>query len=164
MTESVCPGCGLIGPIEEGPTHAYMLASPLCWRRFNAIMTREYETPALMPTHFLAVDAYAAQHPGDSDEPRARQSVWIHLAGLVAVLREGHAPEYRYDLLRRLARDVAVFPPPPSHAPFPIVANDVAAPHSLARHSEAMREWAEATVTAYETASPDLARQIETLR
>ena len=158
-----CPGCGWCGPEEDGPVHPYMTASPSCWLRFNAIMAREYETPALMPTHFFSVDAYAAQHPGDQADRRARQSVWVHLAGLHAVLREGRDPAYRYALLRRLADASNSWPPPPSHAPFPIAAGTIPTGLSEAAHAQAMREWAEATLSVYEVENPDLAKSLGAL-
>ena len=163
MTEATCPGCGWIGPEEDGPVHPYMTASPACWRRFNAIMAREYENPGLMPTHFYSVDAYAAQHPGDPEERRARQSVWIHLAGLHAVLREGRDPAYRYALLRRLADAADSWPVPPAHASFPIVAGTIPPDLPETAHGQTMRDWAEATLAAYEVANADLAKLMQGL-
>ena len=163
MTETVCPGCGHHGPGEDGPAHPYMLASPRCWRLFNALMAREYATPQLMPTHYLGVDAYAAQHPGDVSDRRARQSVWIHLAGLHAVMRACRESAYRYDLLRRLAAARDDFPPPPKHEPFSLVAADISSDQPTEDHVAAMRGWADATLEAYEKATPDLAAQLRAL-
>ncbi|MHA7820590.1 MAG: DUF5946 family protein [Erythrobacter sp.] len=158
-----CPGCGFEAPVEDGPIHAYMTSSPACWRHFNAIMAREYSDAMLMPTHYLSVDAFAAQHPGGRTERRARQSVWIHLAGLHAILRDGHQPSYRYDLLRRLADATTDWPEPPKHAAFPIVAGRIAPDLAAADHISMVREWADSTLTVYETATPDLAGQIARL-
>ena len=164
MTEPLaCPGCGYEAPPEEGPVHAYMVSSAACWRAFNTIMAREYGSAVLMETHYLSVDAFAAQHPGDPDERRAQQSVWIHLAGLHAVLRQGRPPEYRYALLRRLADTRDSWPPPPSHAPFAITAGSLPEVMDEAQHAAAMRDWAEATLRAYETVNPDLAAQLGAL-
>ena len=159
----VCPGCGFEASVEDGPTHDYMTASPACWRRFTAIMAREYQTPELMPTHYLGVDAYAAQHPGDPDERRARQSAWMHLAGLHAVLREGREPTYRYALLRRLADAYDIWPATPPHRQFAIVAGEIAPDQAASDHIRSMRAWADATLTAYEGANPDLAAQLAAL-
>ena len=164
MTESTaCPGCGFAAPAEDGATHAYMESSPACWRHFNAIMAREYATPELMPTHYLAVDAFAAQHPGSSDDRRARQSTWIHLAGLHAVLRDGHEPHYRYDLLRRLADTRGEWPEQPPHGEFPLVAGQITPELDAAGHIATMQRWAHTTLAAYERANPDLAATLNAL-
>ena len=160
MIDSACPGCGHIGPVEDGAVHPYMLASPRRWRMFGELMAREYETAELMSTHYLGVDAYAAQHPGDGADRRARQSVWIHLAGLYAVLRANREPAYRYDLLRRLASARDDFPPPPNHEPFLLTAADISSDQPTEDHVASMRGWAEATLGAYEKATPDLAAQL----
>ena len=150
-----CPGCGAILAREDGPTHAYMLSSPACWRMYGEVMAREYASASLMNVHYLTVDAFAAQHPGSPEDRRARQSVWIHLAALKAVLRDGRPKAYRYDLLRRLARRDE-FPRQPPHAAFSMTSADMALLKSESAHVEGARHWAEATLTAYEEADPDL--------
>lgn len=158
-----CPGCGFAAPTEDGPVHPYMTSSPACWRHFNALMAREYETPELMPTHYLGVDAFAAQHPGDPDELRARQSVWIHLAGLHAVLREGRKPSYRYELLRRLAHSRSDWPAAPDHGEFPVVAAKIPFDQPVVSHVASMRNWAETTLSAYEQVDPNLPDRLAAL-
>jgi hypothetical protein len=74
---SACPGCGLELPEHDGPTHAYIGASPACWALYG-----ELRYP---PSHRLTVDVYAVQHPG-GDERRAIQSVALHLMALCLVL------------------------------------------------------------------------------
>ena len=150
-----CPGCGAASAIEDGATHPYMLSSAACWRRYGEVMAREYTSAALMDVHFLSVDAFAAQHPGSDDDRRARQSVWIHLAGLKAVLRDRHPKAYRYDLLRRLARRND-FPPQPRHAPFAMTSADMVLLETESAHRQGARDWAEATLKAYEDVVADL--------
>jgi hypothetical protein len=164
MIESICPGCGLLGPKEDGSIHPYMLAFPRCWRLFNAIMAREYATPELMPTHYLSVDAYAVQHPGDPDDRRARQSVWIHLAGLHAVLRDKREPEYRYGLMRRLAKEVRDFGPPPPHELFRIVAGSIGDELPPEEHRRSVRAWAKSALEDYLAATPSLPALLDAYR
>ena len=150
-----CAGCGLILPKEDGPSHPYMLSSAACWRLYGEVMAREYADAALMEVHFLTVDAFAAQHPGSPDERRARQSVWIHLAGLKAVLRDGRPKAHRYALLRTLA-ERSDFPTPPEHAPFAMTSADMVKLSTVGKHIDGARRWAESTLSAYEAADPTL--------
>ena len=54
------------------------------------------------PAQRLVVDAYMAQHPGDGRDRRDRQSVFVHLAGLCAVLDFEIEPDHATDVLRRV--------------------------------------------------------------
>lgn len=96
MEVTPCAGCGLVTGRAEGPTHAYIGASPGCWARFG-----ELHLAGAAPTSGqLLVDTYAVQHPGIR-ERRAVQSVCVHLISLCAALERGWPPERGPDLLRR---------------------------------------------------------------
>ena len=100
-----CPGCGVLFPPFEGPTHRYVGASAACWALFNwAVMMggpdtsglvaqlRIPEYPARVPAHRSALpldalfgDAYGVQHHGE-DSPQAIQSVAVHLLNLYGII------------------------------------------------------------------------------
>ena len=82
-----CDGCGLTLPRIEGPTHAYMLSSPACWKIYGEILAREYSNGDYWQVHRLTVDTYALQHPGKQDS-RAIQSVNVHLASLYLIFKK----------------------------------------------------------------------------
>jgi hypothetical protein len=81
-------GCGMVTEVVEGPVHPYVASTPGCWEAYGRLLAREYEDVARWRTHKLAVDAYAAQHPG-VDGPQARNSVGIHLSRLGLVFERG---------------------------------------------------------------------------
>jgi Family of unknown function (DUF5946) len=87
----VCCGCGITLPVESGPTHPYMLGSVACWRGYGELLAAQYSDPERMRFHQVVVDAYAVQHP-DGDDPRAVQSVAIHLMTLALFLERGVDP------------------------------------------------------------------------
>jgi hypothetical protein len=58
-----------------------MTCSPACWARYGELLSVQYSDPERMAFHQLIVDTYAVQHP-DGDDPRAIQSVGIHLMTL----------------------------------------------------------------------------------
>jgi hypothetical protein len=88
---SRCPGCGLLLPVYKGPTHAYVGASPACWKLYGQVATVSRGRPDGLPLDRLVVDTYGAQHPG-MRQVRALQSVAVHLMGLCTVLERGAAP------------------------------------------------------------------------
>ena len=77
-----CPGCGLVLPRSDGPTHAYVVTSPSCWALFSESLTTV--------GYRLYTDAYMAQHPGGTDR-RQVQSVAVHLVRLYACLEMGRS-------------------------------------------------------------------------
>lgn len=88
---AACPGCGARFPDVTGPTHAYMTGSPGCWRAYGQLLAAQYTDLLRMGFHQLVVDSYAVQHP-DGDDPRAIQSVGIHLMTLCLFLERGVDP------------------------------------------------------------------------
>jgi len=143
-----CPGCGLAYPPADGPTHAYIGASPACWARYGELLALEYSNPGLMRWHRLTVDSYTAQHPGVPGRQSA-QSVHVHLAGLHLVLELGLDPPQVARAMQRLAdgRPHAWLEPPP-------LATGIGLPEAIAAagtpaYGDAVRSWAEAVWGAW---------------
>lgn len=82
-----CPGCGLELRKTDGPTHAYIGASPSCWALYNELHAGQYAGFGAM-TRIRLIDAYCVQHPG-KPERRAIQSVNVHLMALYLQLEQG---------------------------------------------------------------------------
>jgi hypothetical protein len=139
-----CPGCGLIRPPAEGPTHAYIGASAGCWALFTEVSAREYGDPERWAVHPLTVDAYAVQHPGTPSR-RAIQSVGVHLITLCLVLERDlpleKASRIRAAAADRLASGMTWLEPPEPSAASTIA--DVAAAADAAGHRAAVRSWAQ---------------------
>jgi len=89
--QQVCPQCGAVTDNVEGPVHEYMLSSPGCWKTFGGILAKEYSDPEYRKVHRLTVDTYACQHGGE--DPRANQSVNVHLVALYLALEEKLPPD-----------------------------------------------------------------------
>ncbi len=83
-----CVGCGAEFEKIEGPTHRYMTSAPGCWERYGELLGVMAIDPALIPARIMAVDAYAAQHPG-TPNPQAIQSVGVHLLNFYDYLVRG---------------------------------------------------------------------------
>lgn len=86
-----CQGCGLVLERDEGPTHAYIGASPACWGLYQRIAAAPFARTVGSRPRRLAEDAYAVQHPGTPDR-RSVQSVAVHLMGLCVLLEGDGAP------------------------------------------------------------------------
>jgi len=104
-----CPDCRALVPDVDGPTHAYLGGSAGCWAAWGELQARGYVDLAAAAAMPLAIDAYAAQHPG-SEGRRQAQSVWVHLVSLCAILERGLASADGIRLKHEMLRDDPVFP------------------------------------------------------
>lgn len=111
----ICPQCEAAVPDVTGPVHKYVPSAPGCWQLFGQIQADEALRFGYPPAHLLVVDAYMAQHPGNSHDRRDRQSVFVHLAGLCAVLEQPMNPAQATNVLRRVLQH---------HDDFPALARD----------------------------------------
>ena len=93
VSQCSCPGCAIVLPEIEGPTHAYIESSPACWAKYGEVLAREYADPDLFAkVHRMSVDAYAVQHPG-RPSPQSIQSVAVHLISLCTMIeKDASAP------------------------------------------------------------------------
>lgn len=110
-----CPQCGAAVPDVTGPVHKYVPSAPGCWQLFGQIQADEALRFGYPSAHRVVVDAYMAQHPGDGHDRRDRQSVFVHLAGLYAVLEQHMGSAEATNVLRRVLEQ---------HDDFPVLARD----------------------------------------
>lgn len=94
----------------------------------------------------MVVDAYMAQHPDDGNERRDRQSVFVHLVGLCAVLEHDLAHPYVTKLLgqvlRRRRGDFPILVR--TEGPGPLTVLHMTAADDLEDYERRAREWAKA--------------------
>jgi hypothetical protein len=112
VSETRCTGCGALVPTISGTVHTYVPSAPGCWQVFGEVQADEALRFGYPPAHRLVVDAYMAQHPGDGHDRRDRQSVFVHLLALCALLERAMPPD---SVTRSLGRWVA------SRSNFPIL-------------------------------------------
>jgi hypothetical protein len=141
-----CPGCGLVVPPVDGPTHPYIGASPGCWAMFTELSLRPLGS---LGGGELLTDAYAVQHPGVPGR-RAIQSVCVHLILLCATV-ERQWPSSRAVWLRRraLAQPMQwrwLEPPLPVGT---LTVAHLAAVSGADERGHRLREWAEDVWAAY---------------
>lgn len=139
--ESACPGCGLVLPAIDGPTHRYIGASPACWALYGAALATIYGDSERRQNLQLVVDTYAVQHPGQPSR-QAAQSVGIHLMTLCLCLERGADPADGPRLHRAMAeRPSFTWLTPPEYRGSPTV-RDVAAADTLSEYEAVVQAWA----------------------
>lgn len=153
-----CVGCGALVADTDGPTHAYVGASPGCWAIFGEVLAIRYAGVADTAESMLT-DTYMVQHPG-VPERRASQSVWVHLVALCLALEHQMAPAARIQAMRRMLAGARTFPwlePPPSVGPLTIL--DVKAADEPRDRSVMIGRWAETTWAAWASHHPAIRAQ-----
>lgn len=143
-----CFGCGGLFPEMSGTTHKYMLSTAGCWSSYGDLLAREYENPVLFgAVHRLTVDAYALQHPGDTNDRRAIQSVWVHYAALQLAFEHKRPLADIPPVMQKLAG--GSFPPLPTIPPQCATthADVIAGPFD--NHAALVRDWAHCAYDAW---------------
>ncbi len=145
---TACPGCGVRLAVVDGQAHSYVTCSPACWERYGELLAAQYSSPERMAFHQLVVDSYAVQHPG-GDDPRAIQSVGIHLMTLCLFLERGTDPSLGTRLHRRMVERPVFYQlePPPARGRLTIMDVPLDGEPQVARG--AAYAWAEDAWTAW---------------
>jgi hypothetical protein len=147
--EAPCPGCGLVLPEYDGPTHPYVGCSAACWALYGELLAREYGQLGYPECHSLTIDAYGAQHPGKR-ERRSIRSVGSHLCGLYLVFERGVDGPGATALKNRVLATSTPFvwlpPPAPNGA---MTVRDVLASEDREGHCELVEHWARSVWDAW---------------
>jgi len=144
MTAEIsCPQCGAVVPDVDRPTHAYVPSAPGCWAAFGALRADEMLRFPGSEMNNLVVDTYMAQHPGDGLDRRDRQSVFVHLASLCAVIEREASPSGSPEVLRAVLAHQMEFPVlrrAHGHGDMTVLSATDAA--SVEDHDARVRSWA----------------------
>jgi hypothetical protein len=127
--------------------HEYVPSAPGCWKIFGEVQADEAQRFGYPAVHRVVVDTYMAQHPGDGSDRRDRQSLFVHLVGLCAVLEHGLPPHpYVTNLLGKvIRRRDGEFPVlQRTEGPGALTVLHLAGAPGLADYERRAREWATA--------------------
>jgi hypothetical protein len=155
--DTTCPGCGAV-IAGGGPVHAYVRSSPGCWQLFGELQAQARERPQIV------VDTYMVQHPGDGTDRRARQSVFLHLAGLCAKLEHDLPDEHTRRLLERALQGRLDFPVLERTGPGRLNVNHLAGAVDKADYERRAHEWANAVWETWAGAHERIRALVEALR
>jgi hypothetical protein len=145
-----CAWCGALVPDVRRPVHKYVPSAPGCWQTFGQVQADESLRFGYPPAHRVVVDAYMAQHPGDGSDRRDRQSVFVHLAGLCAVLELKIEPDRATDVLRRVLEARTDFPVlSRQHGPGELTVLHLVGANDLDDYQQRARAWASAVWAAW---------------
>ncbi len=150
---SICPGCGGRYPDMDGPHHAYMISSSGCWHAYGLILAHEYADKVLFDAvHRLSVDTFALQHPGDPNDRRANQSVFLHYISLYLIFDKNLPHPMATRALKTLSRiPMPQRPIAPGNYDHTVSDIDLTSAQS---HMESVMLWARSTFEAWTILRP----------
>jgi hypothetical protein len=110
-----CPGCGVRLPVSEAAPDSRYNASAECWQLYGELAAYTVTRGYVEFIHQLAVDAYGAQHAGESVRPIG---VAFALIGLYLACERDHTGRQVQHLHMLLAQRSKTWPRfvPPAHA------------------------------------------------
>jgi len=148
-------------PDVEGPTHAYMQASPGCWQLYGELGATAMAAQVVPEAAWYHVDCYAVQHPGGAqDDRRQRQSVAAPLNSLCLLHEFGQPPQQaparrRQRVLARVGLPDWPYLPSPADlgavtaADVALTAADVGAATTPQALADRIQEWTRASWAAW---------------
>jgi len=134
-----CPGCGVRLPALDAHPDGRYNASAECWQLYGVLsaytLTREYDTFI----HQLAVDAYSAQHAGESVRPIGTA---LALIGLYLTYERGYSGRQVQHLHSLLANRSKIWPRfvPPRHT-YALIVLDVMQAQPGEARDDMLRQW-----------------------
>lgn len=163
--EVSCLGCGAVVPEIDGPVHAYVPSAPGCWAAFGALRADEMRRFPGSGANNLAVDAYMAQHPGDGTDRRDRQSVFVHLVSLCAVIERGAPPSRSPDVLRAALVRQTEFPVlRRARGPGDLTVVSATDATSVEDHDALVRAWASSVWESWREHHPAIRAALDRVR
>ena len=160
-----CPQCGAVVRAIDGPVHAYVASAPGCWAAFGALRADEMLRFPGSELNNLVVDAYMAQHPGDGMDRRDRQSVFVHLVSLCAVIERGASPPRSPDVLRAvLARQTEFTVLRRARGPGDLTVLSATDATSVENHDARVRAWAGSVWESWREHHPTIRAALDATR
>jgi hypothetical protein len=137
--------------------HDYIGAIPECWQIYTEILSKEFSDPEYFKVHRITVDAYCAQHIGNQDDRRARQSANVHLIALYLTFEKKVTGEEVLKFLQKATKIKRDWPSllQRSHPQW-LTINDIIKAKDAPAHCDRVRRWGQCVWDAYDDCHNDL--------
>lgn len=130
--------------------HPYIGAIAECWDVYCDILNKEFSNPAYFKVHRTTVDAYAAQHIGNQDDRRARQSANVHLIALYLTFSQKASHEKVLTFIRNATKIKRDWPPLIQRkTPEWLTVQDIVKADSPSSHAHLVTRWGQSVWEAY---------------
>ena len=159
-----CHGC--LGEFLKLPDqynfHPYIGAIQECWQIYSEILAKEFNNQEYFKVHRITVDSYGAQHIGDQNDRRARQSANVHLIALYLYFgKKLNAADMMHFIQKAtiIKRDW-----PPIHQidnPQWLTVNDVIKAKDVTEHTKLVLEWGKSIWESYSDYQYDIINTYE---
>lgn len=159
-----CPGClAEFKKIEDvKPQHPYIGAVAPCWDTYSEILAKEFSDSDYFKAHRITVDSYCAQHIGNQQDRRARQSANLHLIALYLYFERHANEEQILSFLRKMTiqkTDWPIISQPVD--PHWLTVHNVLQAQNAEEHFKRCIEWGKSVWEAYSNFHHDIIKTYE---
>lgn len=142
--------------------HPYIGAIAECWDVYGDILNKEFSDPAYFKVHRTTVDAYGAQHIGNQDDRRARQSANIHLIALYLTVSQKASNKDVLTFIRNATTIKRDWPPLIQRKnPQWLTVQDSVKTDNPSSHARLVTQWAQSVWEAYADCHQDIIKTYE---
>jgi len=135
---------------SEQKPHPYVGAIHECWLTYSELLAKEFSDMEYFKVHRITADTYPAQHIGDQQSRRARQSANLHLIALYLNFSKGFKVESIIHFLSQATIIKRNWPPVLQiQNPQWLTVNDVIKAKNVREHTLYVREWGKSVWDAY---------------
>ncbi len=136
---------------DDPVPHPYIGAIAECWEVFGSILEKEYSNPEYFKVHRTTVDAYGAQHIGNQEDRRARQSANVHLIALYLSIVQNASNEESSTFIRNATKIKRDWPPVLQRKkPMWLTVQDIVKADNPSSHAELVIKWGQSICETYE--------------
>lgn len=135
---------------DDPVPHPYAGAITECWDVLGSILVKEYSDPEYFKVHRITVDAYGAQHIGNQEDRRARQSANVHLIALYLKLIQKASTDEVLQFLRKATEIKKDWPPLLQRQnPHWLTVQDIAKAEDPLSHADLVTKWGQSVWATY---------------
>lgn len=136
---------------DDHVPHPYIGAIAECWEVFGGILVKEYSDPDYFKVHRITCDAYGAQHIGNKEDRRARQSANVHLIALYLSISQIASKEEVLSFIRNATKIKREWPPVLQRKqPQWLTVQDIIKADNPSSHADLVTKWGQSICEAYE--------------
>lgn len=159
-----CFGClETFPPMKSStPPHPYIGASTACWAVYGDLLAKEFSDPEYFKVHRTTVDAYAAQHIGNQEDRRARQSANVHLIALYLAFAQKADKTTVLTFIRKATVVKQDWPPLLQRKnPHWLTVQDIVKADNPSSHARLVPQWGQSVWEAYGDCHEEVIRVYE---
>jgi hypothetical protein len=142
--------------------HPYIGAISECWAVYGDILAKEFSDPEYFKVHRITADTYGAQHIGNQEDRRARQSANVHLIALYLSFAQKADKTTVLTFIRKATEIKQDWPPLLQRKnPQWLTVQDIIKADNPSSHASLVAQWGQSVWESYADCHEEIIRTYE---